>query len=127
MSNEAAVKEIDLVHEYMTVGFRDGKTSLIVDDFYTPDAWVVGGDDYTWRGTQQLTELYDGIVGKYVWTMKREALTFLSDTSAIEFIIGKIEPHDDSETLIYKIQLSWQNTESGWKCVAQFFAFGTKF
>ena len=126
--SDTVLNAIDATHEIMRVAYEKGDAHMLANDFFTNDAWVVGGEDQTWRGYDGMLSLYDGIVGTYVWTIKREELISLGPTSAMEFLIGTITPHDtEQETLIYKIQLVWVQEGDVWKCASQFFAFGDHF
>jgi len=125
--SEAIAACLDEQYETMRLGFETADANLITDGFYAPDAWVVGGDEMTWAGSDKVRELYQGIVGAYVWEQRRERLVMLGDDAAIDFLIGKITPVEPGEPLIYKLQFTWQYIQDEWKCVSQFFAHGTTF
>lgn len=131
-SNQTISKEtvaaIDAQHELMRLAYENADAALLGDEFFTEDAWVVGGADMTWRGRSGMASLYRDIVGKYRWKNDRESLIQLSDNVVSEFLIGTIVPVDATEeTLAYKIQLIWTKTDGKWKCLSQFFGLGTDF
>lgn len=122
------VAAIDAQHELMRLAYERADAALLGDEFFTEDAWVVGGADMTWRDRSGMISLYTDIVGKYRWQNDRESLIQLSDNVVSEFLIGTIVPVDPAEeTLAYKIQLVWTKTDGKWKCLSQFFGSGTDF
>ena len=119
---------IDARHELMRRAYEMGDAALLADEFFTSDAWVIGEQDMTWRNRAGMVSLYTGIVGKYVWTTRRECLVPIGPDAVMEFLIGMITPHDPAEeTLVYKIQFVWTRSDGAWKCATQFFALGTDF
>ncbi|KQU92768.1 hypothetical protein ASD12_25865 [Mesorhizobium sp. Root102] len=131
-SNQTISKEtvaaIDAQHELMRLAYENADAALLGDEFFTDDAWVVGGADMTWRDRSGMVSLYRDIVGKYRWKNDRESLIQLSDNVVSEFLIGTIVPVDTTEeTLAYKIQLIWTKADGKWKCLSQFFGMGTDF
>jgi ketosteroid isomerase-like protein len=123
----AVVKEIDSQHALMKRAFEESDADSIANDFYTPDAWVVGPQDATWRGTARILALYKDVVGVYRWEMKRERLFLTGEGSALEYLIGSIDPVAGGETLVYKILFAWTKSGGRWLCATQFFAFGVDF
>ncbi|MNB89277.1 hypothetical protein D3C81_952650 [compost metagenome] len=114
-------------HEVMTRGYANGDAEIIANQFYTPDALVVGPDNAFWDGHENVLSLYKSVVGVYKWTFERQYLVQLSEDSASEFVIGVITPVEAGETLSYKIQFIWKRTAAGWHCISQFFAPGKSF
>lgn len=126
--SKETVAAIDAQHELMRLAYENADAELLGNEFFTDDAWVVGGADMTWRNRSGMISLYRDIVGKYRWKNDRESIIQLSETVVSEFLIGTIVPVDDSdETLPYKIQLIWIKTDGQWKCLSQFFGSGTDF
>lgn len=126
----AVLSQIDAAHDAMRIGFAEGRPDLILNAFYAEEPWIVGDQGNTWRGKKSVLALYTGICGVYSWHRQREALIPLGADAATEFLIGKIVPTDgdpEKETLIYKIQLNWAEQGGSWRCVSQFFAYGTDF
>lgn len=126
--SKETVAAIDAQHELMRLAYENADAELLGNEFFTDDAWVVGGADMTWRNRSGMISLYRDIVGKYRWKNDRESIIQLSETVVSEFLIGTIVPVDESdETLPYKIQLIWTKTDGKWKCLSQFFGSGTDF
>ena len=126
--NEETVAAIDAQHELMRLAYENADADLLGNEFFTDDAWVVGGADMTWRDRTGMVSLYRDIVGKYRWKNDRESLIQLSENVVSEFLIGTIVPVDkNDETLAYKIQLIWTKTDGRWKCLSQFFGLGSDF
>ncbi|WP_024927438.1 MULTISPECIES: nuclear transport factor 2 family protein [unclassified Mesorhizobium] len=126
--NEETVAAIDAQHELMRLAYENADADILGNEFFTEDAWVVGGADMTWRDRSGMVSLYRDIVGKYRWKNDRESLIQLSESVVSEFLIGTIVPVDtNEETLAYKIQLIWTKIDGKWKCLSQFFGLGTDF
>jgi ketosteroid isomerase-like protein len=125
--DSAVVEAIDRQHERMRKAFEDGDAETIANDFYSPDAWVVGPENATWKGTARIHALYKGVVGVYRWTTRREKLIPTGNGSVLEYFVGAIEPVAGGETLVYKILFAWTGVGEKWMCATQFFAFGVDF
>ena len=124
---DAAAREaIAAQHELMKRAFATGDAALIVNDYYTKDAWVFGDGESTWKGSEAIYQLYSGIVGKYHWSTKTERLIAVGD-GALEFLIGTTHAVDGGETTPYKILFAWVKVEEKWLCATQMFAFGDHF
>jgi len=125
--DSTVVREIDLQHERMKRAFDESDADSIANDFYTPDAWVVGPQEATWKGRERIFALYKDVVGVYRWETKREQLISTGEGSALEYLIGSIDPVAGGEALVYKILFAWTKLGGRWLCATQFFAFGVDF
>jgi ketosteroid isomerase-like protein len=125
--DDAALDAIDSQHERMRKAFHEKDAAAIANDFYTSDAWVVGPDQGTWKGTEQIHNLYRDFVGIYHWETKRERLISTGAGEFLEYLIGAIEPVAGGEKSTYKILFAWTKQNNKWLCATQFFAPGADF
>jgi ketosteroid isomerase-like protein len=125
--DSSVLAAIDAQHELMRKAFETKNADSIANDFYTPEAWVVGPEQATWKGSEQIFALYKDFVGNYRWETRREQLIPTGTGGVLEYLTGAIDPVDGGEKLTYKILFAWTKHDGKWLCATQFFAPGAGF
>jgi hypothetical protein len=121
------VKAIDAKHELMRDAFEKNNADIIGEKFFLPDAWLVGPDDATWKGTSEIVSLYKDFVGVHRWETTRERLISTGEGGVFEFRIGTTVAASSGEKSDFKLLFVWSKLGGEWACAAQFYAAGSSF
>jgi hypothetical protein len=125
--SQESLLAIDAKHDLLRAAFATGDAEIIGKEFYAPEAWVVGPDTATWKGTERIISLYGDFVGLNRWKAKRESIVANGSESISEYIVGTTISVETSQESDFKILFIWSKIGKEWLCGAQFYASGSTF